>query len=309
MPIAAAAAAELSPGPPPRRVTARLRCGTLRRLLTIIVASAASASRCRGTGSGVPARAHDRGRRDAEGAAARRSSGARCSRRVTPATCTRIERSRQRRRRADRAGGPGVADPLAVPARRERPRGRRCRAREIAALAPVPGVAEVWPNVRYHSLAVAARPAADRRRQALGAELRDGRQRDEDRDHRRRRRRRASVLQPERLPVSARVPEGTDAVHDAEGDRAADVHAAVADVEVRGDAVRSRRSRSTRRTSPGIAAGDHGADGRRDRRSPASHRTRTSATTRRSRSRLPASGSTETAPRSPRRSKRPSPTA
>ena len=53
MPAAAAAAAELSPGPPPRRVEdLRLGCGTLRRLLTIIVVSAASAIALSGDGFG-----------------------------------------------------------------------------------------------------------------------------------------------------------------------------------------------------------------------------------------------------------------
>ena len=49
----------------------------------------------------------------------------------------------------------------------------------------------------------------------------------------------------------AGLPEGPDAVHDAEGDRAADVRAAVADVRECRPAVRPEASRSTPPTSPG----------------------------------------------------------
>ena len=70
------------------------------------------------------------------------------------------------------------------------------------------------------------RAAADRCGQALGRQPRDGGQRDQDRDHRRRPAGRASVLQSGGLYLPARVPEGPDRIHDAEGDRAADVRPA-----------------------------------------------------------------------------------
>ena len=113
---------------------------------------------------------------------------------------------------------------------------------------------------------------------------------------------------PTGLSYPPGLPEGPDAVHDAEGDRAAR---------------RSRRRRrptryAERAVRPGRVVPRHARRrdrGRRPRhagrqrsRSPASRRTRTSATTRRSRSRRRASASTATRPRSPRRSRRPSPT-
>ncbi len=85
---------------------------------------------------------------------------------------------------------------------------------------------------------------------------------------------------PSRLRLPARLPEGPDGVHDAEGDRAAHVRAALADLQVRERAVRPDEPRSTRRTSPGSRPATT-ARCRPARRSPASHRTRTSATTRR----------------------------
>ena len=129
-----------------------------------------------------------------------------------------------------------------LPAARVRWHYRHRRERARRRPSPLPGREAVrHPGRRRglaeHPLPRAARhgrPGADRRRQALGPELRDCGQRHEDRDHRRRSRRDASVLRPERLPVPARLPEGADEVHDAEGDRAAGVHAG------------HRRRRSTR---------------------------------------------------------------
>ena len=94
---------------------------------------------------------------------------------------------------------------------------------------------------------------------------------------------------PSGLPVPARLPEGPDAVHDAEGDRAAHVRAGLADLQVRERAVRPDdvvprdARRGHRRRRPRHA-------GRRHASSPASRRTRTSGTTRRSRSRRPSFG-------------------
>ena len=69
---------------------------------------------------------------------------------------------------------------------------------------------------------------------------------------------------PSRVPVPARVPEGADQVHDAEGDRPADVRAA----RIRCGSTRT--CRSTRVNSfhathvAGIAAGDYGANAHGD---------------------------------------------
>ena len=79
----------------------------------------------------------------------------------------------------------GDARSLALHPRRRRPRRRRA-ASEVAALGSIPGVAHVWPNVQLPRAPGRRRPPADRRRQALGSEPRDRRERDEDRDHRRR---------------------------------------------------------------------------------------------------------------------------
>ena len=120
---------------------------------------------------------------------------------------------------------------------------------EVARLAAMPGVARVWPNVRYHALRDAGGPQQIGADKLWGAEPRDGRQRDEDRDHRRRPARRSSVLQSDRLHLPARVPEGSDRTHDAEGDRAADVrtrHRRPTSTRTRRS---TRRSRSTQRTS------------------------------------------------------------
>ena len=56
---------------------------------------------------------------------------------------------------------------------------------------------------------------------------------------------------PSGFQYPAGFPKGQTQVHDAEGDRAAHVRAAVADLEVREHARSTRRNRSTRRTSPG----------------------------------------------------------
>ena len=102
-------------------------------------------------------------------------------------------------------------------------------------------------------------------------------------------------------------PKGQTKATTAEGDRAADVRSGVDDVQVREHAVRPDAARSTRRTSPGSPRATT-ARTQRERQSPASRRTHSSATTRRSRSRRRTSASTATAPRSPRRSRLRSPT-
>ena len=153
MPAAAAAAAELSPGPPPRRDLriSRLRCGTLRRLLTIIVVTAASAIALSGDGFGrtpvptaevvvtlksPPLATFGRSLLSARHVSYLRrieSQQAVVSARIAQAVPSARIRWRYRL----------VANGLAVVLPRT----------EISKLTHVAGVAEVWPNVRYHSLA------------------------------------------------------------------------------------------------------------------------------------------------------------
>ena len=144
------------------------------------------------------------------------------------------------------------------------------RGRELAG---VPGVAEVWPNVRL------PRARSDGRPEQIGADqlwgpnfatagngmkigiIDDGIDASNP------------YFDPSGLHVPARVPEGPDAVHDAEGDRAARVPAA----RRRRTSTRARRStrpsRSTRRTSRGSPPATT-ARPRAATRSPASRRTR-----------------------------------
>ena len=148
-------------------------------------------------------------------------------------------------------GGAGRTDPLALPHRRERLRGGVADRGALAARAPPrhrAGLAE-----RHLPLVVDSNrqfACTDRRRQDLGPDADDGRQRDEDRDHRRRARRHPSLLQSDRPHVSARIPEGPHRPDDTEGDRAARVRARVAEVQVRDSARSTRGNRSTRPTSP-----------------------------------------------------------
>src|SRR5690348_12243903 len=158
MPAAAAAAAELSPGPPPRRVTCGpwLRCGTLRRLLTIIVVTAASAIALAGDGFGrmpvptaevvVTLKSPPLARFGRSLLSARHASYVRQLDAQQAVVSAQIEQtipsSRIRWRYKLVANGLAVVLPRA----------------EISRLAHVPGVAEVWPNVRYHSLAAGQGP-------------------------------------------------------------------------------------------------------------------------------------------------------
>ena len=134
------------------------------------------------------------------------------------------------------------------------------------------------------ALHATARPdaAADRRADALGAGARHRGPGDEDRDHRRRRRPDASLLQPRGLLVSARLPEGADGVHDAEGHRRPRVRSGYTTLRACAPAVRPRASPSTARTSPASRPATTTPSPTRVSGSPASHRVRTSATTRRS---------------------------
>src|SRR5207248_2745828 len=139
---------------PPRRVrnlSTRLRCGTLRRLLTIIVVSAASAIALSGDGlahgpaptaevvvtlNSPPLSVFGRSLLSARHASYLQRIEAQqavvAARIVQAVPASRI-RWRYRL----------VANGLAVVLPRS----------EIPALAHVPGVARVWPNVRYHALA------------------------------------------------------------------------------------------------------------------------------------------------------------
>jgi subtilisin family serine protease len=158
MPAAAAAAAELSPGPPPRRVEAvtRLRFGTLRRLLTIIVVSAASAIALSGDGFGrtpvpttevvVTLKAPPLATFGRSLLSGRHTSYLRQIESQQAVVSARIEQavpsSHIRWRYKLVANGLAVVLPHS----------------EISNLVHVPGVVEVWPNVRYHSLAAKLGP-------------------------------------------------------------------------------------------------------------------------------------------------------
>ena len=244
MPVAAAAAAELSPGPPPRRVrpkrpSPRLRCGTLRRLLTIIVVSAASAIALSGDGFGrapmptaevvvtlktPPLAVFGRSLLSARHASYLRRIDAQQA-----VVAARIEQSIPSSRIRWRYRL--VANGLAVVLPRS----------EISKLAHVPGVAEVWPNVRYHALATKLGPQQIGADKLWGANFEtagngmkigiidDG----VDADH--------PYFNPSGFQYPPGFPKGQTQLRDAEGDRAARVHAAVADLEVRVDAVRPDR--------------------------------------------------------------------
>ena len=110
---------------------------------------------------------------------------------------------------------------------------------------------------------MAAGPAVDQigAPQLWGAGSAQRRRRDQDRDHRRRCRPDAPVLQPGGIHHAAGLSEGTDRVHDGQGDRRPRLSGAGPDGADR------PRARSTRTTShgthvAGIAAGDAGTKAR-----------------------------------------------
>ena len=178
----------------------------------------------------------------------------------------------------DRADDPGSADPLALPARRERD---GCRRAALPARA-----AQLAPGRRQglseRPLPHPARPqpAADRRAGALGPGPDERRPGDEDRDHRRGDRPDAPVLLARRLHDAAGLPEGSDRVHDREGDRRARVPARPPDLEEREPSRSIRSSPHTARTSPGSRPATRTRSPRASA-SPGSRRAPTWGTTRR----------------------------
>ena len=156
------------------------------------------------------------------------------------AACTRA-RSLSRSARpgdADRSLDPGSADPLALPARRERD-GRRPAPLAARPAHVAPGRR---PRLPERPLPHPARPqpAADRRAGALGARPDERRPGHEDRDHRRGDRPDAPALLAGRLHDARGLPQGPDRLHDREGDRRPRVPAGPPGLEARGQAVRSR---------------------------------------------------------------------
>ena len=164
----------------------------------------------------------------------------------------------------------------------ERARGRRPAA-ELGRLARLPGVARVYPTVRYHARRSSRRTRQlDRRHRALGAGPDHRGQRDEDRDHRRRRRPDASVLLARRLHDAGRASRRAIRTSRPQGHRRARVRARVAEhwntrtcrsipssVRARDARRRDRRRRPRHDREPADAAASR-----------ASRRRRTSATTR-----------------------------
>ena len=187
-----AADAAIKPFPRPRQGRHDCHCGgdSRRRLL-------------RRRSRRASARGHDGGGRHPQVALAgvvRADAAVGQPRRLPPAHAGRAGRTR----RARPVGAPGRKDPLALLDRGERLRRRR----PSLATRRARGGPRRRPRLAERSLPRAAhhrRPRADRRRQALGPELRHRRQRHEDRDHRRRAAGDPSVFQPGRLRLSRRA--------------------------------------------------------------------------------------------------------
>ena len=131
-----------------------------------------------------------------------------------------------------------LADPLALPPRRERD-GRR---RTPLAARPARVAAGRRAHLPERALPLAARPQlpADRRADALGRRARERRPGDEDRDHRRGNRPDAPVLRACGLHDAGGLSEGPDRLHDGEGDRRARLPAGAAAMEARREALRPR---------------------------------------------------------------------
>ena len=105
---------------------------------------------------------------------------------------------------------------------------------QVAELAQIPGVAKVWPNVRYHALRDTGGPeqiGADKlwgpNFETAGNGMKIGIIDDGlEATH--------PYFNPNGFQYPAGFPKGPDQVHDAEGDRPARVHAGVPDLEVLG---------------------------------------------------------------------------
>ena len=142
---------------------------------------------------------------------------------------------------------------------------------QLGALAAMPGVDRVWPNVRYHALRTVGRPEQIGADKLWGPNLAtagngmkigiidDGLQATHP------------YFNPAGYAYPPGLPEGSDAVHDPEGDRAADVRARLAVVRVREPSVRPEAvvPRHARR---GDRRRQSQHERRRQRRSPASRR-------------------------------------
>ena len=112
---------------------------------------------------------------------------------------------------------------MALPDRGERVRGAPSKG-DVALLTRVPGIAEVWQNVTYHSRA-AQSPEVIGADALWGSTLATAGQGikiavlDDGIDVR------AQIPRPDWFQLPAGVPEGTEALHDAEGDRRAGIPA------------------------------------------------------------------------------------
>ncbi len=110
---------------------------------------------------------------------------------------------------------------------------------QVAELARVPGVAQVWPNVRYHAARVSGpgQIGADQlwgpSFETAGNGMKIGIIDDGfDATH--------PYFNPSGFQYPPGFPEGPDGLHDTEGDRPTGLHARLADVEVRASSLRPR---------------------------------------------------------------------
>ena len=108
----------------------------------------------------------------------------------------------------------------------------------LGRLRTLPGVREVDAGATYTVSGHAGRRREGRR--DLADRPSESGRRDQDRDHRRRRRPEPPVLRSGRLHDAGRLPEGSDRLHDGQGDRGACICAGRDHVEVRAQGLRPR---------------------------------------------------------------------
>ena len=161
-----------------------------------------------------------------------------------------------------RSSDPGRRNRLALPARRERLLAH-ASVTQVARLRALPGVRDVLPAASYEPQLTSS-PQQIGAPALWGPDARHRRSGREDRDHRLGHRSRAPVLRSDRLRHAGRLPEGSAALHDCEGDRRARVRAKERDGGERARGLRDDDSSHGTHVA-GIAAGQR-RDERRRRR-------------------------------------------